>query len=192
MLKIEEKSFIQKIQEKTGKKFYFFIILVLIAIGGYFLYSNISSEKNANNYNNNINNTVPAAKNQTSEKEEETTTENTTANQEKNQLDNEAEGPKEVIQADRETVKIQILNGSGVKGASSKTSELLKEKGYSNISIGNADRFDYENTTIECGSGIKAEICKEVEEIVSQTYSNIKKDTNKDLDNMEIKVILGK
>ncbi len=50
---------------------------------------------------------------------------------------------------DRSAVTIDILNGSGVSGAASKMSSLLKDLGYGIGSTGNADNFDYQNITIQ-------------------------------------------
>jgi len=48
----------------------------------------------------------------------------------------------------RESVKIEILNGSGIAGKANQLKELLKNYGYSEIITGNADNFDYVNTEI--------------------------------------------
>ena len=48
----------------------------------------------------------------------------------------------------REEVKLKILNGSGVKGQAARLSTYLKDKGYKDIVVGNADNFDYETTII--------------------------------------------
>ncbi len=55
---------------------------------------------------------------------------------------------------DRALLNIQILNGSGVVGAATKMSEILKELGYNISSAGNADTFDYENLTIQVKSTV--------------------------------------
>ena len=43
--------------------------------------------------------------------------------------------------ADKSTIKIQILNGSGVEGQAGKLSNLLGGAGYSNVTIGNTDNL---------------------------------------------------
>ena len=43
---------------------------------------------------------------------------------------------------------IQILNGTGKAGLAAKVSELLKTKGFADFEIGNADKNNYEKTTI--------------------------------------------
>lgn len=53
---------------------------------------------------------------------------------------------------DRSKLTIQILNGSGVAGAASKIAELLRGLGYKISSTGNADSFDYIDTSIQVKS----------------------------------------
>lgn len=53
---------------------------------------------------------------------------------------------------DRSTLSVEVQNGSGEFGAASKASEVLKTFGYHIIAIGNADSFNYENTTIKIKS----------------------------------------
>lgn len=57
---------------------------------------------------------------------------------------------------DRADLKIIIQNGSGVAGAATKASSLLKKLGYDVVSSGNADNFDYEGTTIQVKTTKKA------------------------------------
>lgn len=49
---------------------------------------------------------------------------------------------------DKSTIKIQILNGSGVEGQAGKLSNLLKAVGYSNIITGNTDNLEQRTTII--------------------------------------------
>lgn len=53
---------------------------------------------------------------------------------------------------DRSTLSIEVQNGSGEAGAASKGSDVLKSFGYKVIATGNADNFDYVNTTIQVKS----------------------------------------
>lgn len=55
----------------------------------------------------------------------------------------------------KETLKIKVLNGSGVRGKASEVKETLKEKGYGEIITGNADSFDYEKTEIQFKEKVK-------------------------------------
>lgn len=55
--------------------------------------------------------------------------------------------PTEAI--DPSSVSIQILNGSGMKGASSNVQDILEREGFTNTTVGNADSFSHEKTTIQ-------------------------------------------
>ena len=44
-----------------------------------------------------------------------------------------------VVPADRADLKVQILNGSGVKGEAAKAKEYLEGLGYKDVKVGNAD-----------------------------------------------------
>jgi anionic cell wall polymer biosynthesis LytR-Cps2A-Psr (LCP) family protein len=43
---------------------------------------------------------------------------------------------------------VEVLNGTAVNGLAGRTAEMLRSFGYDIISVGNADRSDYENTVI--------------------------------------------
>lgn len=49
---------------------------------------------------------------------------------------------------DRSTLSIEVQNGSGEVGVASKASDFLKSLGYKVVSIGNADTFDYQGTSV--------------------------------------------
>ncbi len=50
---------------------------------------------------------------------------------------------------DKKTIRIKVLNGSGIAGKASDVKEALTEKGYQEILTGNADDFDYTTTEIQ-------------------------------------------
>lgn len=56
----------------------------------------------------------------------------------------------------RENLKVAVLNGSGEAGAATKASDALKKLGYTVISSGNADNFDYATTEIQVKSTKKS------------------------------------
>lgn len=53
---------------------------------------------------------------------------------------------------DRSTLSVEVQNGSGVTGAASKASDIVKSFGYKVSSIGNADNENYENVIIQVKS----------------------------------------
>ncbi|MFA9289243.1 MAG: LytR C-terminal domain-containing protein [Weeksellaceae bacterium] len=60
-----------------------------------------------------------------------------------------APSPTPTPEVDRATVRVKILNGSGISGKASEVKEVLQEQGYEDILTGNADAFDYETTVIQ-------------------------------------------
>lgn len=48
----------------------------------------------------------------------------------------------------KSSLKIEVLNGSGLKGAAGKMSTTLTDAGYSVSATGNADSFDYKGVTV--------------------------------------------
>lgn len=57
--------------------------------------------------------------------------------------------PTPTPQIDKSSVRVQILNGSGVKGKATVVKNFLREKGYENILTGNAENFGFEKTVIQ-------------------------------------------
>lgn len=71
---------------------------------------------------------------------------------------------------DRSNLKVKILNGSGVAGAATKASDALKKLGYDIVSSGNADNFDYTDTTIQVKSTKKTYL-SQLKTDLSDTYT---------------------
>ncbi len=57
---------------------------------------------------------------------------------------------------EKSNLSLEVLNGSGVAGAATKMSDILKKLGYEVASSGNADNFEYEKTEIQLKSTKKA------------------------------------
>jgi len=51
------------------------------------------------------------------------------------------------------TLTVEVLNGTAITGLAGRTAEMLRSFGYDVISIGNADRNNYENTVVIHRSG---------------------------------------
>jgi hypothetical protein len=67
------------------------------------------------------------------------------------------------------TTTVEILNGTAVNGLAGRTAEMLRSFGYDIISVGNADRTDYESTVIIHRSG---------DESVTKTFADVISCTN--------------
>lgn len=66
-----------------------------------------------------------------------------------------------VALADPTWVRIEVLNGTGEPGVAARTRDLLQSQGYQVVSIGDADRSDYERTII-INYGVPDELVKRV------------------------------
>jgi anionic cell wall polymer biosynthesis LytR-Cps2A-Psr (LCP) family protein len=75
---------------------------------------------------------------------------------------------------DERVFTVEVLNGSGINGIAGRTAELLRSFGYDVISIGNADRSDYEKTEIIDRSGLE-EVVKALGEVIR--CENIRSET---------------
>lgn len=82
--------------------------------------------------------------------------------------------PTVVLEADpseklKSEAKIQVLNGTGVKGQAGKAAEIFEELGFENVKTGNADDQDESNTTTTVAfsskipEGVQKKVIKELE-----------------------------
>jgi anionic cell wall polymer biosynthesis LytR-Cps2A-Psr (LCP) family protein len=62
------------------------------------------------------------------------------------------------------TLTVEVLNGTAVNGLAGRTAEMLRSFGYDVISIGNADRNNYEDTTV---------IYRSADEIMAKEFAEI-------------------
>ncbi|MDI6827224.1 MAG: LCP family protein [Armatimonadota bacterium] len=84
--------------------------------------------------------------------------------------------------------KIEVLNGSGVKGVARKVAESLKQNGYEVTSVGNAPSFDYSTSEIVC----RMRNDKAAHHVAAVTgISIIKYETNESAD-ADLTIIIGK
>lgn len=70
---------------------------------------------------------------------------------------------------DLESLKIEILNGSGVPGEAGRVETLLKSAGFGDAQTANADSYDYETTEISVGSSVAEEVKQTLTQAL-QTY----------------------
>lgn len=96
--------------------------------------------------------------------------------------------PSEV---DKSAYKIQVLNGSGIKGEAAAVKASLDEEGFVVSAIGNADKSDYEESTISIKKGVEKEFVLEVKEALgSYTFSEQETELSKSSD-VDMVVIIG-
>lgn len=88
------------------------------------------------------------------------------------------------------TLKIQVLNGSGVSSAASGMKKVLTDQGYTVASTGNAKSFTYEQTTIFYKTGKEAEATKMKDFLTG--YDVILKNSDATVGSYDIIVVVGK
>lgn len=79
---------------------------------------------------------------------------------------------------DKQTVKFQILNGTGTPGQANSVVDVLKKAGYNgdNISTDNASNYNHTEATIAVKSGFES-VGKDVKAALESTFSSISIDS---------------
>jgi len=91
---------------------------------------------------------------------------------------NKEPSPTEKPKIDKETVKIQVLNGTGTPGQAGIAVGALKKAGYNsdNIKTANADNFNNTVTTIAAKDGFE-EVVVDVKDALKTTFDEINIDS---------------
>lgn len=89
---------------------------------------------------------------------------------------------------EKEDVSVRVLNGSGVEGAAGDIVETIEGLGYSSVSAGNADNFDYEDTVVRY-KGDYDEFADEIVEALDG-YTVVKEELEDDSE-YDIVVVVG-
>lgn len=96
---------------------------------------------------------------------------------------------------DLSKLKVQVLNGSGVKGEARVAVDLLKELKLASVDTGNADKFDYGQTVIKYKANVDKGLVEKVKQAIAGKYKI--SDDGGDLElatvsKYDVVVILGK
>ncbi len=78
----------------------------------------------------------------------------------------------------KESIKIQILNGSGISGLAGKLQSALETSGYSGIEVGNADNYNYKTTEVAFSDSIPVEIKSDISATLEKLYGSVVTKTN--------------
>jgi len=95
--------------------------------------------------------------------------------------------PEEVKFSD---LKILILNGSGIKGEAGKVEELVKKAGFEKTETGNADSYNYQDTSVFLKEGLSDSVYEKISQSLA-SYS-LKKESLEKNSAYDIKIIVGK
>ena len=143
------------VRKKNNKVWIIVVVALLLALGGYFLYANSQNKKNEDTT---LNDVVVPTDAPTATPTEEATPSGTLTPSPK---------PTSGVVSQAADLNVQVLNGSGTVGAAGETATFLKDKGYKNVTTGNADNFDYTGVTVQIKDSQKkflATILKDLKE----------------------------
>jgi LytR cell envelope-related transcriptional attenuator len=85
--------------------------------------------------------------------------------------------PEEVEEVDLATLKVQILNGSGIAGEAGKASTLLEAEGFKKAATTNAASFDFVDTEVQLKSTVPNSVFEEIKAALEKNYKGVSKVT---------------
>jgi len=91
---------------------------------------------------------------------------------------------------DREDIRIQVLNGSGISGQAGDLQSELEELGYSGIEVGNASEQDNETTTVTFSSSVSSGVRDEILEALEDFFEDVDSETGS-TGEFDIQIITG-
>jgi len=93
-------------------------------------------------------------------------------------VENKEPSPTEKPKIDKNSVKVQVLNGTGTPGQAGIVVEALKTAGYNadNIKTANAEEFNNTVTTITAKNGFD-DVTNDIKDALKATYDEIKIDS---------------
>lgn len=95
------------------------------------------------------------------------------------------------IEVNKSTLRIELLNGSGIPGEASLVKSELEELGYENIETGNADDQNYEETVVTFSSDLPQEFIEDFIAELENIYVSVNSKVSSNLDNFDIEIIAG-
>ncbi|MBI5122636.1 LytR C-terminal domain-containing protein [Candidatus Roizmanbacteria bacterium] len=106
-------------------------------------------------------------------------------------VENKKPSPTEKPKIDKDSVKIQVLNGTGTPGQAGTAVEALKKAGYSpdNIKTANAKDFNNTITTITARAGFE-NTTSDISDVLKSTFSEIKIETTELDEKSEFDIVI--
>jgi hypothetical protein len=96
-------------------------------------------------------------------------------------------------EADISIYSVSILNGSGIAGEAANIEDIVTELGLENIKTGNAETYDFEKTTISYKGTVDEKAMSLIEEKISEKYETVlTNDPLEDSSSFDIIIIVGK
>ncbi|MBI2031890.1 MAG: LytR C-terminal domain-containing protein [Candidatus Levybacteria bacterium] len=106
-------------------------------------------------------------------------------------IENALNSASSSVSLTRETVKIQILNGSGIEGQAGTIESVLADLGYLEIETGNTDAIK-EITVIQYKNGVSDEMQSEINGAVNEISSKPDVLKNQTIENFDIIITTGR
>lgn len=94
------------------------------------------------------------------------------------------------VSIDKEDIKIEVLNGTGIAKEASFLTEQLEDLGYTGIEVGNTEEQDYSTTVVTYGNGIQEEVKDELNDKLEELYENVNTKESS-LTDFDIQIITG-
>ncbi|MBD3366345.1 hypothetical protein GF360_03335 [candidate division WWE3 bacterium] len=181
----EEDSFVERvvsIENGPKKTIKFALLAALVAfvfgIGVYFLFLRDSGEadlmetlETSESTSVEVEEVATETQEETGEETSEAAAESSEENEETTETQEEVEEtaptPAETL---LEEVALQILNGSGVAGEAGATQEILEAEGFEDISVGNADNFDYTKTQVQVKASVGSNVYETIERALNSEF----------------------
>ncbi len=87
------------------------------------------------------------------------------------------ETPTEAAAINKESIKIQILNGSGISGLGGKLQTALESAGYTSFEVGNADNYNYKTTVVAFSDTVSEDIKSDIKSNLEKLYGSVETKT---------------
>jgi len=95
------------------------------------------------------------------------------------------------LEIDFSEYKVQVLNGSGIRGEAAKVKELLEAEEFLIEEIGNADKLTYEGTIIKAKKEVPSEFLDRLKIVLEESYILDASEELEDSEEMDVVIIIG-
>jgi hypothetical protein len=82
--------------------------------------------------------------------------------------------PEETVTPEKTTLKIEVQNGTGTSGDAGKLEKALNDLGYTEVSTGNADNYDYSAAEATFTSDFPEAYKQDIMDALSKMYASVK------------------
>ena len=97
--------------------------------------------------------------------------------------------PEEI---EREGVKIQVLNGTGIAGQAAKVKDLLTELGLSKIETGNAEGAKATDTVVVFSPAVAGDLSEEIITLLKENFDNVSAQEADNSSEIDVLIATGK